>query len=103
MAVRIPCKKCAKVEECLNFLRERKDEYDEERDLCEDYNSESIYMLGIKCDILNKYLFLDQVAFPSRNYHFMWWPQMKGISQENWINRRMGVYDFFSDLMTPSM
>ena len=84
----VPCLSCRLFTNCQKFFVKRKNEYDEDRDLGEDYNSESILELGRQCNVLKDYLFLDEVSFPSRNDNFFWWPAMENkISENAWIAR----------------
>jgi len=95
----LPCINCSVIEMCKRFFTKRLDEYDNERDGCEDYNSESLNILGRKCSVFNEYLFLDHVAFPSRNYHFFWWSDMENkISESAWVSRWNQTRDFWEDL-----
>ena len=59
----MPCLSCKETIKCIEVLLERAKDYDEERDGGEDYNSESILMLGKECSQLNDFLFLDEVLF----------------------------------------
>jgi len=98
-ALTIPCKGCLTLAACRGYFNKRESEYDSERDLCEDYNSESMWILGKKCSLFNDFLFLDETAFPSRNYHFMWWREMESkISEEDWLERFHMTLGIFQDL-----
>jgi len=98
-----PCIGCRKFRKCKQFFIKRKTKYDADRDACEDYNCESFIMLGRECKLLNQYLFLDEVAFPSRNYHFFWWPQMKNkISDTAWVKRLNLFTDIWDILLEPN-
>ena len=95
-----PCKTCEQVAICQVYFKKRHADYDGDRDACEDYNSESMYNLKRICERMNAYLFLDEVSFPSRNYHFFWWDPMKHkISEMAWITRINKVRDFWDHYM----
>jgi len=98
----VPCLQCKESLKCMEFLVERAKEYDEDRDGCEDYNSESIYMMGLECAMLSDFLFLGEVSFPSRNYHYFWWPELKSkISEMAWIKRNNKVRDYYDNILVP--
>ena len=100
----IPCKGCPRVEQCKEYFQERLDKYDPDRDAGEDYNSETIYGLYDICVGMRKYLFLGEVSFPSRSFHFFWWEPMKHkISENAWITRLNMVRDFWSEYDTDSL
>ena len=98
----IPCMRCKQSLQCMEFLVERAKEYEKDSDLCEDYNSESLWNMGTNCTKLNDFLLLEEISFPSRNYHFSWWPQMESkISQMAWIGRLNRLIDYYHNILIP--
>jgi len=83
-----PCINCPYFTNCQQYFVQRKKVYEADRDMCEDYNSESFAILSRKCKPLNEYLLMDMVSNPSRNEHFFWFHTMESrISESAWTKR----------------
>ena len=96
----IPCKDCITLAHCVAYLDQRQSEFnkdDENINLsCEEYNSESIWALFLKCSILSDYLPSSLSGFSDCFYNLSRDPT-SNVPMGVWSSRYYAVIMFYNN------